>query len=281
LLDNADIFYLENYFSIKVTNIANTYIHEISLNFSIENKQEIEQRMQQVSSKVDEIINTVITDNMNDFEKELAIHDYLVNTTKYYEYKDIKEIPQEKHNVYSTLIENEAVCDGFSKAFQLLLQNVGINVITVTGRTNSSAHAWNKVRLDNEWYNVDVTSDTVTNEKHIVHVYFNLTDDEISSTHKFNGEFFLPKSESTKYNYYKYMGYEINSNNSLGIKLSSIISKNNTCVLEFKVINNSYDKQEIVNKLYDLNFSNYKKNNMQNIEYYLHENVYIFVNRER
>lgn len=279
LLDNADVFYLDNEFVVKELTLPKAYKYEINLKYTIDDKQEIDTYKQQIDQVTTGIIDMVITDDMNDFEKEVAIHDYLVSNTKYYEYTNIDDIPHEKHNIYSTLVKKEAVCDGFSKAFQVILEKLGIDVITVTGRTDSESHAWNKVKLEDKWYNVDVTSDTVTvsNEKLVTHVYFNLDDNTMSATHRFNNDFVIPESNSVKYNYYAYLDYEIQPYEQLNSELSKIISKNKLDILEFKVINEAYNKQEIVNAIYELNFNNYRDNNITNIEYFYQDNIYMLV----
>lgn len=279
LLDNPEVFFIDNEINIEESVMVNAYKYRITLNYSIDDSEEIEACKKQIDYAISEIINKLITSDMNDFEKELAIHDYIASQTKYYEYADIKDIPHEKHNIYSALIDKEAVCDGFSKVFQVILKRLGIEAIMLTGSTNTSNHAWNKVKLEDKWYNVDVTSDSVTvdNAKLATHVYFNVDDKTISTTHKFNNNFEIPESNSNKYNYYTYLDYEIHSYEQLSSELNKIIKLNKSRVLEFKIINQSYDKQEIIDEIFKLNFNNYRENNVQSIEYFYQDNIYMFV----
>ena len=279
LLDNPEVFYIDNEFVIKEIALPKAYKYELNLKYTIEDRQQIEIYKQQIDKVITEIIDKVITDNMDDFEKEVAIHDYLVSNTKYYEYTNIKDIPHEKHNIYSTLVQKEAVCDGFSKAFHVILGKLGVDVITVTGRTERESHAWNKVKLEDKWYNVDVTSDSVTvsDKKLVTHVYFNLDDNTISATHTLDNDFAVPESNSNKYNYYAYLDYEIQPYEQVHSELNKIISNNKLKVLEFKVMDEAYSKQEIVNEIYRLNFNNYRDKNITNIEYYYQDNIYMFV----
>ena len=70
-------------------------------------------------------------------------------------------------------------CLGYSSTFQLLMDLSGVECITVVGAAFGSRedHAWNMVKLDGEWYCVDVTWDDPTgaarNGRH--HRYFNVT----------------------------------------------------------------------------------------------------------
>lgn len=60
------------------------------------------------------------------------------------------------------------VCSGYASIFQYLMLRAGIDSLIITGDTTSAKtsiafanHAWNKVKLDGKWYNVDVCwSDT-------------------------------------------------------------------------------------------------------------------------
>ena len=58
----------------------------------------------------------------------------------------------------TAFLKNESpVCYGYAKASQIILQNMGINSILVTGDLNGGSHAWNFVELDNQYYYFDVT----------------------------------------------------------------------------------------------------------------------------
>ncbi len=47
------------------------------------------------------------------------------------------------------------VCAGYSQAFEMMCNGSGIDAVAVT----SYYHEWNKVRLNDSWYNVDCTWD--------------------------------------------------------------------------------------------------------------------------
>lgn len=139
----------------------------------------------------------------------LAIHDKLVDLVTYdYETLD-RQIRGYAHSAYGALVDNGrgsanyAVCDGYSKAYIYLLQQSGIVACEIIGNAGSSSlglHAWNCIRLDGEWYEVDVTWDDVDPENDFAdrpddvqailsdqdymdrcrHAYFLLTTDQIT-----------------------------------------------------------------------------------------------------
>lgn len=60
---------------------------------------------------------------------------------------------QYTQSAYSVFTMNKTVCAGYALATELLLNDLGIDCIGLT----SATHAFNKVRLDDIWYNLDNT----------------------------------------------------------------------------------------------------------------------------
>ena len=148
---------------------------------------------------------------LDDLSKLCSFHDALVRKCVY---TDKAESP---YTAYGCLVEGEAVCEGYSKAFLLLCQRAGIDCIPVFGITNEDGgtpHMWNKVRLDGEWYNVDVTwDDPVSNigADFVRHDYLCVTDSKILIDHTFEDNDLMkyPAAEGEKYNFFRYSGLYI------------------------------------------------------------------------
>ena len=143
-----------------------------------------------------------ITSSMSEYEKELLIHDSLAQSTVYVESKN-------SHNLYGAIVEGKAVCEGYAEAFQYLLNRAGISSFIVIGNSKnpsdkdgtSQAHAWNLVRIDNEYYHVDLTWDDQKN--HTYHSYFNVSDDVILQDHEITPtNYQLPACNSNTANYF-------------------------------------------------------------------------------
>ena len=93
-------------------------------------------KQEEIKAKVSEVIGEIITDDMTQQEKELATF-----------------------NAYGALIDGKCVCAGYAAAFKLLAQEAGLEAIVVTGYLDGNlSHAWNKVKIDDEWQIVDVTN---------------------------------------------------------------------------------------------------------------------------
>ena len=71
-------------------------------------------------------------------------------------------------SVYSVLCTDKTVCAGYAQAFEMMCNGSGIDAVAVT----SYNHEWNKVRLYDSWYNVDVTWDDDTSS----YTYFERND---------------------------------------------------------------------------------------------------------
>lgn len=144
----------------------------------------------ELQSRMDEEIArylSLVNDDLNDYEKELIIHDEIINQVQY-SFNSAGAPSQEKwaHSVVGVFDTNykKVVCEGYAKAFQLLMNACGIECIYIPGRGNNEPHGWNQVKLGEEWYNVDVTwDDPVRSDRVPVlsHTYFNVTDSEFGN----------------------------------------------------------------------------------------------------
>ena len=66
--------------------------------------------------------------------------------------------------MYGALVNKEAVCEGYAKAFKYLMDQIGVESIVVIGVAQDSNgdtqnHAWNYINFNNVWYAIDVTWD--------------------------------------------------------------------------------------------------------------------------
>lgn len=128
------------------------------------------------------IINNNITSSMTNEEKIKAIHDYIINTTKYDKERSDNKVKQyHSDTAYGALIENYAICGGYSDSMKLFLDKFGIDNYKIT----SENHVWNLVKMDDsKWYHLDLTWDdpvTSTGEDVLEYSYFLITTDELKN----------------------------------------------------------------------------------------------------
>lgn len=161
--------------------------NEKTLNLNIKyrlSKEVMIQEKSAVQAKVKEILGKIIKPGMTSVQKELAIHDYLVENGEYNNSSIENNIVlAEDHNAYGILVKGIGVCESYAKAMHQLCKAAGVECIYVTGMGGNGPHAWNMVRLDDgKWYNVDVTWDdpTYANKNQqivkVQHKYFNVPD---------------------------------------------------------------------------------------------------------
>lgn len=86
------------------------------------------------------------------FVKEL--HDYLCDNVDYV--IDNRSC----FDPYGTLVNGDAVCQGYAETFKMFCDYFGIPVVNISGLGNGGAHMWNAVQMDDDmWYLLDITWD--------------------------------------------------------------------------------------------------------------------------
>ena len=97
-----------------------------------------------------------IAQGKTEVEKARIAHDLIIQSVKYDHYYKTPYAQSTYHqSAYSVFCEGYTVCAGYSKAFELLMNAAGIDTMAVT----STSHAWNLIRLNDSWYQVDCTWD--------------------------------------------------------------------------------------------------------------------------
>lgn len=272
--DNPEIFYISDKYETESVNFTVFSKTKIYVKY-ISDKEKITKMITELNQKVNKTIEENITAGMTDYDKELAIHDALSEYIEYFKYKKIEDIPDIKHNAYSALVKKSAVCDGFSKAFKIIMDKLKINCIFVVGITDKTPHAWNMVELDGEYYQVDLTSDQYE-EEGTYHIYFNITDSEMAKTHTLTEKELLPTCKATKYNYYVKTDNIINKNDNFNMKLGDIVMRNrNERLLELKITSNKNKAQDLIKGLYNINFNNYQSKSVVSVSYIKVRDIYV------
>lgn len=166
------------------------------------------------------ILNACADPTKNDYENEMAVHDYLIDNITY-------DSGVTTHfNAYEALTEGRAVCAGYAECFRTLMELQGIKCITISGTADGENHMWNAVRLDNEWYQVDVTWNDLDAESALdnvrLYTYFNASEQDMAINHTITSA--LPKDyvSGSRYIYTNYecvpVIYDQSTLNSLIVK---------------------------------------------------------------
>ena len=142
------------------------------------------------------------TENMGSYEKVKYFHDYLARTVQSTSEGEFTD------SVYGALVKKKALCEGFAKAFSYLCNLSGIDNMIVTGVTDID-HMWNMVKLNGNWYHVDVGWDqpaAALRDNYpdmLLYQYFLVSDDVIANHCTVNTELGNPPpADDNDMNYY-------------------------------------------------------------------------------
>lgn len=174
LVDVFNKVYYQNPFVLGVAAYAYDYQ---TMTFFVEyvyDKETISAKQAEIVSKANEIAAQNISDNMSDSDKVLALYTYLVENCVYdndalaaaensdYTKSGMSEF-EDSFNTYGILVDGKGVCMSYAYAFRLLCDISGVECIVVTGYLDGNLpHAWNMVKLDGQWYEIDCTNNAVT-----------------------------------------------------------------------------------------------------------------------
>ena len=226
---------------------------------------------EEINAMFDELNNAIvpilsgIPDEASELLRETIIHDAVVDSVAYdFEAAEADDSSHDAFNVYGALVRKKAVCTGYASAMKMLLNLVGIECRTVVGMSKNSGHMWNQVKIDGDWYNLDVTWDDSATESDILYSrynYFNITDERLAINHK-TGEnysemkceytedevyvttelynFDLEECTATKCNYYEMYALHLNALNDSEV---DVITK--------KFISSAQERKELIYILFD------------------------------
>lgn len=232
LMDNVDIYYIHQY-KYSYNPISNIYT--ISPVYIIDSylKSDYDKKIKEAKRKILQEIKT-----SNKWETILKLHDYICLNVKYQDFGD------NCHTLLGPLLHNRGVCDGISKMFKFICNDLFVQTLFVTGKgkrdINSvpEGHAWNKVHLNGNWYNMDITfdlscsTDTCSN-----HRYFMVDDKELVSNHIEDNITKTIQCNNDELNYFKIRNLESNSDSeSIEIIKKNIKSKNYIFEIKFKYL---------------------------------------------
>lgn len=129
----------------------------------------------QLDQKVNELLSKV--KDKDSFETEVYLHDYLCENIVY----TLTEKDDMIYTAYGALVNGKAVCEGYSRAMQLLCDKLEIPCGLVYGWSQGIGHMWNLINPGDGWYHLDVTWDDDDENGIISHRYLNTT--RYSMTH--------------------------------------------------------------------------------------------------
>ena len=139
--------------------------------------------------------------HLSDVDKVMAVHDYLIDHIEY-------SNPHIRSFAYGALIEGKAVCQGYAQSLAMILNKLNVECHTIVAMTKGSnpvLHEWVRVKLDGEWYYIDLTWDDTPWAEDKNYKYFLINTDMISRDHETGYSLAGgPEVDGSKYLYYAY-----------------------------------------------------------------------------
>lgn len=171
--DHPELFWLETGYYCKY--LRDGRCVEITLKYN-ETAENLEQTRGEFEGRAEEILAGARALG-SETEKEQYVHDRLMQSVEY-----VINAPMNQ-SAYSALVKGQSVCAGYARAFQYLMQQLGIPCYYCTGFAGED-HAWNIIKLGGGYHNVDVTWDDTEPS---TYDYFNRSDRQFGMTHMRTG----------------------------------------------------------------------------------------------
>jgi hypothetical protein len=209
LNDHPELFYVEGYSCTKYTRGEQTVAVEFTGTYSLD-RETILARKQEIEQAVEELLGAA-PDSEDDYEKIKYAYETLILSTDY----DIES--DDNQNIYSVFVGHKSVCQGYAKAFQYLVNRMGVECALVQGKVleTGEGHAWNLVRSNGSYYYVDTTWGDISYQSaelqedeqsgelpQISYDYLCITTEQLLRTHVPEEMFALPECTADQDNYY-------------------------------------------------------------------------------
>lgn len=161
-ITNIDVFHEMK--ALQIVSLDNNPILDVLPALKIEHYGHYTYAQIEQAGKAAELaIKNIIRPGMTDLEKEKAIHDFIATNVIYdkgaaskIKYAPAKTDPD---GLYGAIIEGYSVCGGYAHTMKALGLMAGLDISYVIGEANGEGHAWNIIKLNNEYLHVDVTWD--------------------------------------------------------------------------------------------------------------------------
>ena len=151
-----------------------------------------EDEIKRINDKIDLVLKDLKIDTSFVTNEDIKkVHDYIIENTTYDKnYKTEEESPL-SGKANGSLLNNTAVCSGYTDAFALFLDRMNIPNFKIS----TKEHIWNVVYFDNKWRHIDVTWDDDEINKNNNRNFYMINTDELiekdGEEHNYNKDLYL------------------------------------------------------------------------------------------
>ena len=200
-IEDYEIFVFEEYYN-RTNVVFKSYFHkEDILDWDIK---KFDKALVKVEKIVKDINKKAIICTKNIGISDISLYkiifftEYLYRNILYnYMFFDVSKIPysyipnnlkKEKNNIQSIegTLNGRSICEGYSNIATIVLNELGVKCSKVTAKLEDGSHAWNIIKYNNNWYNIDFTMVIERNEYfenegiNFNLEYFMISDDKIN-----------------------------------------------------------------------------------------------------
>ncbi len=205
LIDHPEIFWTMG--ESSASSLSKMLKTEYQIDFNIQySAEEIKTYEDKLNSSIDNAIKKAPSDNASDYDKALWAYEWIINNCTY-----DKETLSDNYdnplitNAYGVFCEGHSNCNGYAKAYQLLMQKFNIPCTIIRGTADKIFHAWNVIELDGKCYHVDTTwGDPVNDDstQRLLHGYFCTDSKTILNSRTFEDKNIVPECTSSDNSFY-------------------------------------------------------------------------------
>lgn len=204
--DYGEIFWMDSCSYRVVTLLGNPFAVSFEAEYSY-TPEEVAAYQQEMQPQIDRYLEELSACE-TDYDKTRLVYERLIQDVSY----DLSAANNQ--NILSVFLGKKTVCQGYACAAQYLLQQSGVECAVVIGNARREPHAWNLVRLDDDYYYMDVTwgNAEVSEEDEtqssaydysgINYGYLNITTEELLRHHEPVVDFPLPECTADQDNYF-------------------------------------------------------------------------------
>lgn len=172
-----------------------------------------DEQIDRIDTEVTRLIGMMVKDDATEYDNIKAIHDYIVNNTKYDTKANEGTSEYASSTAYGTLFEHYATCNGYTDTMAIFLSKLGVTNYKIATTeedlgNGNVGHIWNAVYINNKWVHLDLTWDDPVSDDgkdYLYHKYFLVNTEELKKAdsgdveileHNFRDNVYLEFNES-------------------------------------------------------------------------------------
>lgn len=179
-------------------------------------REEAQKRQEEIDTAISPFLG-LLNNSMSDYEITKKAYEFIISSVEYdasvlsngidnMNTSDVSR-PDDIRSIYGVFVNKKAVCAGYAKALQYILQYFDRECAYVW----NDVHAWNLVKMGNDYYHVDATWGDGTNTfleqgwtDRINYDFLDITTAELQrlEDHVITNKLQIPECTATEYNYH-------------------------------------------------------------------------------